>query len=166
MTTYQHPRSWFVSLTFSSRNLPQLKESWLQPQRGYFGEVQRYSVLFTTSGNTLEMRSSLLTWLVLVTVLKRSCSAIHLINPIKHAKQNGMPRRVSLSVSKESELKLIGEYFRTSSCLATTKSILADPGIVEETFSWLPHVRGLSSSFEALTGTYCFLYYEFLIPVG
>ena len=77
-----------------------------------------------------------------------------------------MPRRVSLSVSKESGLKLTGECFRTSLRLATTKSNLTDLGIVQELLPRLPLVCGLSSSFEALAAAYCFLLYRFLMPMG
>ena len=56
--------------------------------------------------------------------------------------------------------------FRTALRLDTYKSILADLGIVEEVLSWLPLVGGLSSSFEALAGAYCFLFHGLLMPVG
>ena len=61
---------------------------------------------------------------------------------------------------------MTGESFRTSLRLATTKSILADLGIIEEVLSRLPLVRGLSSSFEALADAYCFLLYGFSMPIG
>ena len=64
-----------------------------------------------------------------------------------------MPRYMSLSVSKESGLKLTREYFRTSLRLTTAKSNLTDLRIVQEVLSRLPLVRGLSSSFDALAGT-------------
>ena len=89
------------------------------------------------------------------------------MNPIKDAKLNGMPHRVSLSGSKESRLKLTEECFRTSLRLAaTTKSFLTDLGIDEEVLPRLPLVRGLSSSFEALAGAYYFSLYRILTPRG
>ena len=102
-------------------------------------------------------------WLILATVLK---PAIYLINPIRDAKSNSMPCRVSLSVPKESGLKLTGECFRTSLRLGTTKSILTDLEVVEEVISRVSLVRGLSSSFEPLAGAYCFLLCGFLMPIG